>query len=160
MNGLCAYGQTVTKINDVYDFPVKQESKEWVQLESVEKRIEALQIPDFVLTKISTEGLLETCLAFPYLTDILFCDDYQKGFEALSTEFNGFRELLIRKDLTEVLLKKYQALNSRLTTVRLQKSVEQGKFSFRHFVLEFILTQDVALGKYQFIISDNEYVKI
>jgi hypothetical protein len=38
MNGLCVYSQTVIKINDEYDFPVKQGSKEWAQFESVEKR--------------------------------------------------------------------------------------------------------------------------
>jgi hypothetical protein len=167
VNGLCAYSQTVTKINEEYDFPIKQGNKEWEQFESVEKRIEALQIPDFVLIKISTEGLLETCLAFPYLTDILFYDNYQKGFEALSAEFNGFRELLKRKDLMEVLLKKYKTLNSSLTTVRLQKSIEQGRFSFRHFVLEFMLTQDIILSKLNleqkkhlfFLTSENKKAK-
>jgi hypothetical protein len=143
MNSIYAYSQH--KINDEYNFPVKQGSKEWEQFESVEKRLAALQIPDLVLAKISTEGLLETCLAFPYLTDILFCDNYQKGFEALSAEFNGFQELLRRKDITNVLLKKYENLNSSFTDVRLKESIEQGRFSFRHFALEFMLTQDIVL---------------
>jgi hypothetical protein len=143
MNSIYAYSQY--KINDEYNFPVKQGSKEWGQFESVEKRLAVLQIPDLVLSKISTEGLLETCLAFPYLTDILFCDDYQKGFEALSAEFNGFQELLRRRDITKALLKKYETLNSSFTNVRLKENIEQGRFSFRHFALEFMLTQDIVL---------------
>ena len=98
MSGLHIYGQMV--IGDTYNFPFKQEDKEWIQFESVAKRITALQIPDTILSVISTEGLLETCLKFPYLTDIMFCENYQKGFEALTLEFNGFQELLKRNDLT------------------------------------------------------------
>ncbi|MDR3286841.1 MAG: hypothetical protein LBT27_05310 [Prevotellaceae bacterium] len=143
LNGLYAHSQFIVK-DDVYDFPIKQGSKEWAEIESVEKRITALQIPDNVLLDISTEGLLETCLAFPYLIDILFCDNYQKGFEALVAEFNGFQELLKRKDLITVLLNKYKNLTTDVTSLRYQNSVEQGKFSFRHFVLEFMLTQDVV----------------
>jgi len=90
INGILVNSQTA--VNDVYDFPVKQGTKEWGQFETIEKRIAALQIPDTVLTTISTEGLLETCLEFPYLTDILFCDNYQLGFNALMAEFNGYRD--------------------------------------------------------------------
>ncbi|MDR0603929.1 MAG: hypothetical protein LBG80_06470 [Bacteroidales bacterium] len=143
LNGLYAHGQSI--IEDVYDFPIKQGSKEWVKIESVEKRIAILQVPDVILSSISTEGLLETCLTFPYLTDILFCDNYQQGFEALVTEFNGFQELLKRQDLINTLLKKYKSLSTNLTAFQSQNNVEQGRFIFRHFVLEFMLAQDVVV---------------
>jgi len=143
MNGLSVHAQMKTK--DIYEYPVKPGTKEWGQFETIEKRIAALQIPDAVLANISTEGLLETCLEFPYLTDILFCDNYQQGFEALMAEFNGFQELIKRHDLTNVLLEKYQNLSVDINNILLQKEVEQGKFTFRHFVLEFVLTQDVVL---------------
>lgn len=143
MNGLFAYSQTT--VPDQYDFPVKQGSKEWQQLESIEKRIAALQIPEDLLTRISTEGLLETCIAFPYLTDILFYNDYQKGFDELVSEFNGYKELLKRIDLIDALLKKYKKQTINIESIRTLSIVEQGRFSFRHFVLEFILAQDCVL---------------
>ena len=62
MSRLWVYGQQ--EVKDEYDFPVKPESKEWTQFESIQKRIDALQMPDEMLTKISTAGLLETCLKF------------------------------------------------------------------------------------------------
>ena len=64
MNVLFAFSQTT--VIGQYDFPVKQGSQEWEQLESIEKRIAALQIPEDLLSRISTEGLLEICIAFPY----------------------------------------------------------------------------------------------
>lgn len=143
MTGLFAYSQTT--IPDQYDFPIKQGSIEWELIGSVEKRIVALQIPEDILSQISTEGLLETCLAFPYLTDILFYNDYQKGFDELVAEFNGYRELLDRPDLNNILLKKYKDSNNDIESIRTLSLVEQGRFSFRHFVLEFMLAQDCVL---------------
>lgn len=113
MSGLYANAQTTR--NDVYDFPIKQGSKQWRTIENIDERIMALQIPNSILSWISTEALLETCLRYPYLTDILFCDNYQKGFEVLTNEFNGFQELLIRPNLIDVLLKKYKALATDMT---------------------------------------------
>jgi hypothetical protein len=104
-------------------------------------------MPDVILAGISTECLLETCLNFPYLTDFLFANDYQQGFEVLTAEFNGFEELLKRKDLTGVLLKKYKSLITETTNIRSYNSVEQGMFSFRYFILELLLTQDVVFNK-------------
>jgi hypothetical protein len=137
------HGQTSIKTN-AYEFSVKQGTKEWKQFVSIEKRIAALQIPDTVLRIISTDGLLQTCLEFPYLTDFLFANNYQEGFEALVAEFNGFRELLKRRDLTIVLLKKYNDMTSNVKNLNSMNEVEQGKFSFRHFILEFILAQDIV----------------
>ncbi|MDR1380604.1 MAG: hypothetical protein LBJ47_03890 [Tannerella sp.] len=143
MSGLYIHGQSIE--SDRYDFPVKQGSREWAGFESIEKRITALQIPETVIRNISTEGLLETCLAFPYLINVFFSDNYQMGFESLVKEFNGFSELLNRPDMTKVLLKKYESLSTELTGIRLLNDVEQGRLTFRHFVLELMLAQDVTL---------------
>ena len=143
INGMIAYTQPIMK--DVYEFPVKQGTDEWGQFETIEKRIAALQIPDAILEKISTEGLLETCLYFPYLTDMFFYNNYQNGFEGLMAEFNGFRELFKRRELPNVLLQKYRSLTEDVKDISSQNNVEQGMFSFRHFALEFMLAQDVVL---------------
>jgi hypothetical protein len=141
MNILFVYSQ----IEDQYEFSIKQGTKEWKQFDTIEKRIAALQIPDSILVNISTEGLLETCLNFPYLSDILFFDNYQLGFEALVKEFNGFRELLQRHNLTNVLLEKYSRLSVNISNLRLANDIDQGKFTFRYFVLEFMFAQNIVL---------------
>lgn len=141
INGLFVYSQGC----NLYEFPIKQGSLEWTNIKSIEKRIELLQMPDKTLKEISTECLLETCLQFPYLTDVLFAENYQKGFDQLLSEFNGFRELLKRQDLTYVLLNKYKNITVEMTTIKSQGLIEQGRFSFRHFVLEFLFTQDLVL---------------
>lgn len=131
------------KVEDEYVFP--KLSVEWAPDETVQSRLEALQIPDDVLATISTAGLLETCLNFPYLSDIFFCNDYQQGFEALAMEFNGFRELMKRPDLVKTLLMKYSGMGREVAGIRSRSDVEIGRFSFRHFVLEMTMAQDAVI---------------
>ena len=72
---------TYSQKNDAYVFLIKPKSDEWKQLTIFERKA-SLQIPDDVLANISTEGLLETCLDFPYLFEIWFHgSNYQNGFE-------------------------------------------------------------------------------
>jgi len=146
--GLLTYSQIIT--NDVYEFPLKRGSKEWKQFETIKERIDALQIPNIVLSNISTEGLLETCLSFPYLTDIFFSDNTQLGFVALMNEFNGFQEFFKRKDFTNALLEKYRNLIVDIKSLQSNGSVNKGLFSFRHFVLEFMMAQDDFIKKLDF----------
>jgi len=143
INGWFTYSQT----NDAYEFPIKRGTEAWRQLETNGKRIAALQIPEDSLAKISTEGLLETCLEFPYLFDIFFGSHAQHGFEVLTGKFNGLRELLKRPDLTNVLLEKYRNLTEDVKGIRSLRNAEQGSFTFRHFALEMMLAQDVVLQK-------------
>jgi len=49
---------------------------DWMRPNIIKERLDALQIPDAVLSRISTEGLLETCLEFPYLIDIFHSNGY------------------------------------------------------------------------------------
>jgi hypothetical protein len=116
----------------------------WERLE-VLQRIESLQIPGAILSSISTEGLLETCLDFPYKMEIFCGEDFQKGFDWLLKIFNGYPELLKRHDLIDVLIEKYSDFSLEAVNVRSQSLYEKGMFSFRHFVLEFMLAQDVVL---------------
>gem|GEM_PF-2051680 len=132
-------------IKDKYDFPIKPETVEWSRYETIEKRINALQIPSRTLVNISTEGLLETCLEFPYLLDILHGNNAQHGFEGLMVKFNGFQELFKRPDLINALIQKYANLIKEVTDVQSRNNIDKGMFSFRHFVLEFMLAQDVVI---------------
>lgn len=65
-----------------------------------------MQIPEDILANLPTERLFDIYLDFPYLLDVLFYEDYQKGLEALRVEFNGVDELLNLKDIGKFALAK------------------------------------------------------
>ena len=135
-------------IEDKYEFPDISEMNDWERPNIIQERINCLQIPDACLKILSTKGLLETCLEFPYLSDIFFYNDYQTGFNALVHEFNGYSELLKRPDLINVLIEKYAGIGAEIPAIRLQSDISLGRFSFRLFVLEFILAQDIVVENF------------
>ena len=58
---------TRLSVDDKYEFPDISHLNDWISEDIMPRRFQALQIPDNVLSNISTAGLLETCLEFPYL---------------------------------------------------------------------------------------------
>ena len=141
-NGL-VYGQS--RVSDKFIFPFKSESSEWNSFNSVEERIKALQIPEKALKNISTEGLIETCIEFPYLTDMFFYENAQRGFEELTKEFNGLQELLKRKDLMDKLLVKYIGFSSSILDTKGKKPETIGRESFQQYFIEMIFAQDMVI---------------
>ena len=55
-----------------WDYPVKPGSKEWQQLTTQELKVRACQIPDELLSQISTKDLVELCLNYPLLMNVTF----------------------------------------------------------------------------------------
>lgn len=94
-------------ITSAYEFPVTPKSEEWKNYPTRQARVEVCQIPENMLNKMTTEALLETVMNYPFLPDYLAHDDYMTAARKFENEFNGFRELFSREDLTEHLLEKY-----------------------------------------------------
>ena len=66
-----------SRAKDKYEFPDISGMNDWMRPNIIQERLAALQIPDAVLASISTAGLLETCLEFPYLINIFHADNFQ-----------------------------------------------------------------------------------
>ena len=123
--------------NKLYTFP---EKKEWKNLDTPQKRKKALQIPANVLSQISTEELLDVCFDYPYLLDFLFYDSYQQGLEALARQFNGFKELLGRKDIAAPLTKKCKTLANSIQATE-KGTKESGMLSYKWKVFHLLAAQ-------------------
>ena len=65
-----------TPVVDKYLFPDISGMNDWMRPNIIQERLDALQMPDALLATISTEGLLETCLEFPYLIDIFHANNF------------------------------------------------------------------------------------
>lgn len=78
--------------------------------------LKVCQIPEDILQKMSTPGLVETVLSYPLYGDMLVLSSkletgMEEGFSAMSSRFNGFAELYARKDAGGVLLARYRAMD-------------------------------------------------
>jgi hypothetical protein len=94
----------------VWDYPAKPGTKEWVELGTVKQRLEACQIPQEILSALSTKELVEICMNYPFYFESMLHDDERKGIPTVINNFNGLRELGKRIDGAKELMLKYRNL--------------------------------------------------
>ncbi len=97
---------------DAYEYPIKPGTDEWIKLESRDARAQACMIPQEILETISTGGLFESLLSYPFIMDYRAWDEFQKGFEKLKSENEGFAELFSREDLYQIISNWYGSISS------------------------------------------------
>ena len=84
-------------INKKLGLPHKPGTEAWQALSTHEDMLKACQIPAEILKTVSTEELIELCLAYPLLGDIFAYNGIQEGISKVSARFNGLQELFKRK---------------------------------------------------------------
>ena len=94
----------------LWDYPVKPGMPEWAELKSRDERVVACQIPENILSCLSTENLIRLCLQYPLFFDVYLFNCLDNGLNALFNNFNGVRELYEREDVLIELLKYYQSI--------------------------------------------------
>ena len=94
-------------MDEPYQYPITPADEAWADFKTSQEMYDACQIPDSVLTRMTTEVLLETVLNYPFLGTYKGYDDYETAAGYLCGQFNGLDELLARDDLTGILLERY-----------------------------------------------------
>lgn len=126
--------------NDAYDFPVKPGMEEWKAFTNPDEKVIACQIPESLLGKMSTAGLVETVINYPLYWDMLGSNSgLQQGFNAVAVRFNGLQELLKRKDAGAELLTRYSGMNP--IGFRDSTDEEIGEHLFQCYSVEILFAQ-------------------
>lgn len=127
----------------------------WKNLKSGKEMAEVCQLPDSILTALTTEALVKTCLDYPLLLEVFYANDLPTGINAVIQNFNGLRELIKRSDAATVLLEMYTI--KKITDVTNKKTdIEQGAFAVSFVYLELLLSRPVLISK----LSHNEKVSL
>lgn len=100
------------EFNDEYIYPILPGTPEWKQFESHDEMVEAVRIPDAILQKISTWGLIESCFKYPLRGDNMFMNCPSDWINSLSISNGGLHELFSRPDVSKILLYNYRYLDS------------------------------------------------
>lgn len=79
----------------------------WQYLETNDERWAALQLPEDMLSTISTEDLVEACMTYPLSLDCFAYNNVESGVAAVISHFNGFTELKKREDAFDKVLDFY-----------------------------------------------------
>lgn len=129
-------------ISDAYEYPIVPGTKEWKEIQSHTEMVEVSQIPENLLSKMTTEGLLETVLNCPVLGEIMAFSTYQQGYNSVCKNFNGLQELSNREDLSQIILEKYYELNN---TIKPENKSLRMKFNVKIIGIEMIISQDFVI---------------
>jgi hypothetical protein len=122
---------------------------------SMEETIEIFKIPDPILTCITTEGLVKTCLAYPEFRIIWAYSSLQFGFDIVESYCNGFGELWLRTDVCGILIKEYEQLDPAGINEE-WSDLEIGRFMINILHYEVIIAQNEILLQ----LSDSEKIEL
>lgn len=131
-----AISQDIRK--QLYDFPIKPGTPEWIELNSTIDKIKACQLPESVIKSVSTEDLLLICLEYPLLNNYTASNSPYKGMENIVSVFNGLEEFVQRSDAPFVLFKYYVAEDPS----KIETQDDKGNYTFIFMALELLLCND------------------
>jgi len=125
-----------------WDYPVKPGMKQWEKFKTNKEMVKACQIPNNVLSSLSTDDLTEICLRYPLINDIFAFNQLIDGLDKLFDDFNGIRELFKKEDVEYELLKRYQAKIHNLSLLDgAYSEIGKGYFIISISVLEALLSR-------------------
>jgi hypothetical protein len=130
-------------VNGVYVYPKIPEDHNWTP----EQVDEYVNIPKDVLGCISTQGLIESTMNYPFLGLIYAGANPQSGYDNLvKKRYRGLAELENRNDVAKCCLERYDRmepadLNPNWTPL------ERGEFMINFFYYEVLFSQFVILEK-------------
>jgi len=137
----CVVNAQATK-KVIWDYPVKPGTEEWSQFQSNEEMVKACQIPENLLSLLSTDDLADLCLRYPLLHDLFAFENTNSGLDKLFSDFNGIRELYQRKDVSNNLnnlyvgkIRSFSVLNENIS------DYEKGRFIVSVSTLEVLLSR-------------------
>lgn len=128
---------------DAYNFPVRPGTPAWAALKSGAEMVQACQMPAATLQRISTPGLVATCLDYPLLFDVLAANSLQRGTRSVLDNFNGFVELRQRPQAALLLASRYQQMQP----LCLPEKAQRGDYAFSFSYLEMTVAQDEYLNQ-------------
>ncbi|HAH05472.1 MAG TPA: hypothetical protein DCM05_02930 [Elusimicrobia bacterium] len=109
-----------------------------------EEMLKACRVPEPILQKMSTAGLVETVLNYPLYGEIRVHNSPQQGFDAIA-EFSGIQELLSRKDAGSALLERYRTMDPAGFGTD-SSAAQKGLYTWRFEDIEILLAQETVLA--------------
>lgn len=139
MSVLPVCASDINKDNTQYVFPITPEDSEWETFTTKQEMLDVCQIPQAKLESMTTRALLETVLNYPLLLSYSAFNCTEDACNVMSNDFNGFKELLSRDDVSSVLLEKYS--NTRVVMASEFENTPVEEFMLPS-ALEFLLACD------------------
>lgn len=143
---IISIGMSAQDSDLIWNFPIVPGMIEWKDLANSKEKIESCQIPENVLLNLSDEQIIELCLRYPLLLDILAFNNVVDGINKFAMDFNGFQELIKRPNGAEVLVKLYENEDPLLIDAETSSFKEKFDYAFRISMMELFLCHKQLLS--------------
>jgi hypothetical protein len=110
---------------------------EWSQFKTVQEMIDACQIPEKRLKKMSTQAVIQAIWEYPFFINALHRATYQRDFESTFLTNNAYKALTKRADAGKSLLKRLE----------LVKLIPEPEARYMLSALELLMSQTVFLSQ-------------
>lgn len=127
-----------------WDYPVKPGSSQWKSLNSNEEKVNVCQIPENILSQLSTKDLLAICLAYPLINDIYAFNNIETGTNKLFKDFNGLRELAKRTDALNKFMDEY---NQRMNSIKALEEKNYTEYAKGEFIVGLSTMEVISTRK-------------
>lgn len=94
-------------IDRAWSYDTVASPEQWKQYHSLDEKFEACQIPATVLSEMTTNALVKTCVAHPLANIYSAYGNRLNGIGVFADRFNAFQELLTRSDAAEAFVEVY-----------------------------------------------------
>lgn len=125
--------------NTKFHYPITTDDVRWSEFESKQEMVDACKIPDEILSKMTSEELVDAVLDYPLIVNLHLYDNYDLGIDAIAKESDAFRELLTRPDAGTMLAKR---LNSSNIELKLMNESENELSKFDKLTLSILLSEN------------------
>lgn len=139
---------TIEKPKDTYNYPIKPGMPIWATYTTSQQQLEALQIPADTLAIITTDGLIQTCVDFPALGDLLLNIgvNVAGSINRKMETFSGMIELCKRPDAGIKMKERYKKMYPDCIN-KLATYDEKAKFVAAFSAYEMMISYDSIIGK-------------
>ncbi len=128
---------------DNYNYPIKPGTAAWSNIHSTDSLFLVSQIPVTILKKISTTGLVQSCIENPVkLLQFAYSSKIQ-GRDELFRRLNSFQELIKRTDGAAKLIDRYKLMEP--CCIEGMNDAEKGEYSLLFYYTEILLTKDSVI---------------
>jgi hypothetical protein len=122
--------------DDSYNYPVYPGMPEWSEFKTTEDMVAAIQVPENILKKMSTQAVIQAIWEYPLLWEVVFRLQYQMDFDGVFSNNSAYKELIKRVDAGISLLERLNSINPVMT---------EAKYEPKAF--EILISQDVFLSQ-------------
>ena len=128
-----------------YDYPIKPGSDKWKRFKTHDEMIDSTQIPNSILSEMSTKNLIESCLNYPLALEFLAFPNYKVGYQSTFKKFSGYSELILRSDVGKIFLPYIHSLD--INSIKNQSSQsDKGRFVYNSSLIELMITDSIVLS--------------